>query len=323
MPTSLSSTSTSNALRTTLGELVLNSPLLNASGTFCPETYSRLAPLSQQLGALVTKTVTPQGSAGNSQQRTVELPGVGMLNSIGLQGKGLLHTLENDIPLWKQHHVPIVLSISAPSPEAFAKLALTALTHSEAPAIGMLELNLSCPNVKAGGSLFGADPAWVTPVVQEVKAVLAHCQRSDLPVFVKLTPNVANIVAIAEAASTAGADGLVAINTVLGCHIDIKKRQPSLSRISGGYSGPGIKPIAIHAVYQLAQAFPTLPVIGVGGIQRRDDVLEFMMAGAHAVQVGTSCFAHPTVFLELHEGLQAWCQREGVQHLSDIVGCAI
>ncbi|MFM7389428.1 MAG: dihydroorotate dehydrogenase [Vampirovibrionales bacterium] len=310
-------------LKTSLATLSLATPLMNASGTFCPETYSRLAPLTQQLGVLVTKTVTPQGSHGNAQQRTVELPGVGMLNSIGLQGKGLTHTLEHDLPVWQTHGLPVALSISAPSPEAFAALAFEALTHPLAASIGMLELNLSCPNVKAGGSHFGADPLWVSPVVQEVKAVVAHTAFAKVPVFVKLTPNVANIVAIAEAALLAGADGLVAINTVLGCHIDIKCRTPSLSRVSGGYSGPGIKPIAIHALVQLATAFPNVPIVGVGGIRRFEDVLEFVMAGAAAVQVGTSCFANPSIFLQMNEALTAWCEAEGVNNLAELRACAI
>lgn len=306
-------------LTTQLASLTLQSPILNASGAFNPDVFAQLAPLPSQLGALVTKTVTPNAQAGNGQQRTVELAGIGMLNAIGLQSKGLPYTLDVDLPAWASLGVPVILSISAGSSELFAQMVESALAHPAAALIAAFEVNVSCPNVKAGGSLFGADPVWVARAV----AAISQAVQGRRPVLVKLTPNVGAILPIAEAALAAGADGLVAINTVLGSHIDVRRRKPSLQRVSGGYSGPGIKPIAIHTVLQLAQAFPNTPIVGVGGIQTATDVLEFLMAGCSAVQVGTAAFANPSVFVGLQTELSAWLEAEGVASVSELIGCAI
>jgi dihydroorotate dehydrogenase (NAD+) catalytic subunit len=302
---------------TQVGPLQLASPILNASGTFCPETFARMMPLADCLGAIVTKTVTPQGQPGNPQQRTVELPGIGMLNSIGLQGKGIGHLIHDDLPTLADHGIPVILSLSASSVEAFTSALTGAFAHPNGGLIDAVELNLSCPNVKAGGVHFGSDVAWVGPVVAAAKAVC------PVPVLVKLTPNVTDMRPIAEAALCGGADGLVAINTVIGAHIDVRRRKPSLHRVSGGYSGPGIKPVAIHHIIQLRRAFPTAAIVGVGGIVGPEDVLEFLMAGASAVQVGTGCFADPLVFSRLLPQLAQWCDEQGVATLAEIIGCAV
>jgi len=303
---------------TSLGGLALNSPILNASGTFNADVFSRLFPLSPTLGALVTKTVTPNASAGNPQQRTVELPGVGMLNSIGLQGRGIIYTMERDILEWANaHNLPIILSLSADSEESFSQMATYINKHPNGTHVQAIELNVSCPNVHAGGALFGSSPEWVA------KAVSAVRSATDKPLWVKLSPNAPDLVGVASAAADAGATGLTAINTISGAHVDIRRRKPSLSRISGGYSGPGLKPIAIHHVLNIAKAHPNIPIIGVGGITCAEDVIEFMMAGCTAVQVGTQCFATPAVFLDIMDDLESWCEREGVKQLSDLVGCAV
>lgn len=298
-------------------KLHLASPLLNASGTFNPDTFARLFPLGSVLGGIVTKTLTPHAQPGNAQQRTVELPGVGMLNSIGLQGKGLAYWLANDLATLQAHGLPIILSLSAHSEADFVEALTLVAQHPLAHSITAVELNLSCPNVKAGGSLFGSSAAWVGPVVAQSR------QAIDKPLWVKLTPNVTDVRPIAEAALAAGADGLVAINTVMGAHVDIHRGRLSLSKGSGGYSGPGIFPIALHHVVTLRQAFPTVPILGVGGITTWQNVVAMLMAGANAVQIGTSCFANPNVFVAMAHELDAFAQEQGIANLSDWVGVAL
>ncbi|MGE0199389.1 MAG: dihydroorotate dehydrogenase [Candidatus Melainabacteria bacterium] len=307
---------TSHALKSHLAGLTLASPLLNASGAFNPPMFNRLFPLQGTLGAIVTKTVTAQPRVGNAQYRTVELPGMGMLNSIGIQNAGLAHFLETEGPGFAALGVPVILSISAESSEAFGAMAHACREHANGSVVAAIELNLSCPNIHAGGVEFGSSPVMVREAVAAVKSVF------DRPVFAKLTPNVGDMVPIAAGALEGGADGLTAINTLLGTHIDVKTRRPVLPRVSGGYSGPGVRPVALHHVYRLYQHFPGTPILGVGGIATSEDVLAFMMAGASVVQVGTACFRDPMVFAHVHEELRAWCAREGVAHLQDLVGCA-
>jgi dihydroorotate dehydrogenase subfamily 1 len=307
---------TPTLLSTTVGNLVLAHPLMNASGAFNAVLAQRLHGLEGTLSALVSKTVTPAASAGNPQQRTVELPGVGMLNSIGLQGKGIITTLNDDLLEWNSlaGSTPIILSISADSEAAFATMARYIEAHPHRKMIHAIELNVSCPNVHAGGALFGSSPLWVARAVQAVRS------ETHLPLWVKLTPNATDVVGVGVAAVEAGANGLTAINTVLGAHVDIRRRCLSLSRGSGGYSGPGIKPIAIHHVIQLRRALPEIPIVGVGGISCAEDVIEFLMAGCQAVQVGTQFFVSPRVFPDTLHALEAWCQREGLKSLDEIMG---
>ena len=304
-------------LETRVGTLTLHSPLMNASGAFNPEAFARCFPLAESMGALVMKTLTPEASKGNAQQRTVALPALGMLNSIGLQGKGLTQGLETELPAWHNHGVPVVFSLSASSVAAFEQAVVQLFQHPNATVIQALELNLSCPNVHAGGSSFGSSPEWIKTVVTAVKTVCT------VPLWVKLTPNVTSVLPIAEQALLAGADGLIAINTVLAAHIDVRRRKASLSRVSGGYSGVGMKPIALHHILQLAQTFPHTPIIGVGGIQSATDVLEFLMAGCCAVQIGTQAFRNPWVFPMVIKDLQAFMNTEGLHHLQSIIGCAV
>lgn len=304
------------SLANTVAGIDFGSMLLNASGAFNAHLFSDLFPLESALGGIVTKTVTADPLAGNPQPRTVELPEIGMLNSIGLQNPGLAYTLEKDLPALAEYKLPVILSISAHSSKEFARMAETALAHAGGAGIAALELNLSCPNVEKGGVHFGSAPDSVREAVQAVVSV------SKVPVFAKLTPNVTDIVSIGAAAIKGGAKGLTAINTLLGVAIDIRKRKPVLPRVSAGYSGPGIRPVALHAVWNLRKHFPETPIMGVGGIATAEDVLEFVMAGASLVQVGTICFRDPLVFSKIAAELREFCNREGVAGLAELCGCA-
>jgi dihydroorotate dehydrogenase (NAD+) catalytic subunit len=304
------------ALGNTVAGIQFANVLLNASGAFNAHLFNELYPLQENLGGIVTKTVTNQPLAGNIQPRTVELPGIGMLNSIGLQNPGLAYSLEKDIPALKAYGLPVILSISAHSSAEFAQMAETALSHPNGSMIEALELNLSCPNVEKGGVHFGSAQ---DSVKAALKAVTAVCAK---PVFAKLTPNVGDIVAIGGAAIEGGAAGLTAINTVLGAAIDIRKKKPVMPRVSAGYSGPGIKPVAIHAIWNLHKHFPETPIMGVGGISTAEDVLEFLMAGASLVQIGTICFRNPLIFQQITTQLQEYCQAEHLSQLSELCGCA-
>lgn len=308
--------SVTNALSIELAGLSLDSPVFNASGTFNAGTFNQLFPLKGTLGMVVTKTVTAEPWKGNPQPRTHELPGIGMLNSIGLQNPGLEYCLNTEIPELRRLGMAVMLSLSANSVEDFVKLIDRVNAHESGQHVAAIELNLSCPNVAKGGVHFGRSEE----AVYEVLKAVTQCYRK--PVFTKLTPNVEDIVSIGQAAVDGGTSGLTAINTVLGVAIDWKRRQPVMPRISAGYSGPGIKPIALHAVWSLYQVFPGIPIIGVGGIASAEDILEFLMAGASAVQVGTSCFRDPLIFADVIKKLRDYCEAEGLSQLSDIRGCA-
>lgn len=307
----------SSLFKTKVAGLDLSSFLLNASGTFNPALFNELFPLKEMLGAIVTKTVTPEAFWGNPQPRVVELPGVGMLNSIGLQNPGLAYFLEKDSQSLAGYGLPVILSISGDTVEEFSQMAAQATAHPHTQStVCALELNLSCPNVAQGGIQFGVSASMVKEAVSAVVSVYPG------PVFAKLTPNVTDIVAIGAAAIEGGAQGLTAINTLLGASIDVKHRRPALNRVSGGYSGPGIKPVAVHAIWQLHKHFPETPIMGVGGVMNAHDVLEFLMAGASLVQVGTSCYRHPGVFGDIIRDLTAYAEAEGVQNFQELVGCA-
>jgi dihydroorotate dehydrogenase (NAD+) catalytic subunit len=305
-----------NCLSTVLAGIPLDSLLFNASGTFNAPMFNRIFPLQNTMGAIVTKTVTQQPWIGNPQPRTHELPGIGMLNSIGLQNPGLSYCLETELPMLHAMGLPVMLSLSANRVEDFVAMIETLEQHQSARTVSWVELNLSCPNIAKGGVHFGRSSEAVHDVLQ---AVTERCSK---PVFTKLPPNVEDIVVLAKAALEGGSTGITAINTVLGVAIDWRKRCPVMPRISAGYSGPGVKPIALHAIWSLYQAFPEVPIIGVGGIATAEDVLEFVMAGASVVQVGTACFRNPAIFQEMHTHLSAYCQAETLQELSSIRGCA-
>lgn len=270
----------------------MQNPVMVASGTFgYGDEYAELMDINR-LGALVTKTITIKPRAGNPPPRIIETP-AGMLNSIGLQNVGLQSFISDKLPQLKKISPPIIVSISGETVQEFIQLAevLSAQTG-----IAGLEMNLSCPNVKAGGLLFSIDTKLTNEVVAAVKRV------TTLPILVKLTPNVTDITVIGKSAEDAGADALVAINTLLGMVIDIKTGKPKLGNITGGLSGPAIRPIAVRMVYELAKKVK-IPIVGTGGIMNTSDALEFLYAGATAVSIGTGLFVDPLIPIKIIDGL--------------------
>ncbi len=298
-------------LSVTLGPLVLKNPILVASGTF---GYAReMAGVVDfaRLGGIIPKTVTSQPRAGNLPPRTVETP-CGMLNSIGLDNDGIDYFIANHLPYLRTLPTAIIANIAGEDVDDFIRMAERL---GREPGLAALELNLSCPNV-AGGVDFATDPAITRRVVAGVRAV---CR---LPLIAKLTPNVTNIVPIAHAAVEAGADILSLINTFVGMAIDWRRRRPVLGNVTGGLSGPAIKPLALRLVWQVSRQVRA-PIMGIGGIRSIDDVMEFLTAGASAVQVGTANFFDPTVSVRLVEQLPGALKELGVQRVEDAVGMGV
>ena len=290
-------------------ELRLRNPVMVASGCFGygPE-YARYIDI-QRLGAIVCKGTTLRPRAGNPPPRLVETP-AGLLNSIGLQNPGVDTVIAEYAPLWAEWEVPVLVNIAGETVDEYAELARRL---DEVAGVAGLEVNISCPNVAAGGLAFGVDAHAAAAVTRAVR------RATTLPVLVKLSPNVADIVPIARAVVDEGADALTLINTVRGLAMDVERRRPVLARAIGGLSGPAIRPIALAMVYEVAGAVD-VPIVGLGGITSAHDALEFFLAGASAVQVGTACFVDPQAPLRVLEGLQAWMEREGVAGLGEIVG---
>ena len=291
--------------------LLLKNPVLTASGTFgYGLEYAELFDI-QRLGAIVCKGTTLYPRPGNPQPRLAETPS-GVLNSIGLQNIGVEALVKEIAPVWAGWKVPVIVNIAG---ETIGEYTQVASRLDKVPGVAALEVNISCPNVAAGGMEFGVSPGLAGDVTAAVKAV------TSLPIIVKLSPNVTDIAEIGLAAAEAGADALTAINTLKGMTIDIKRRRPLLGNRCGGLSGPAIKPVALYMVYELACAVG-IPVIGCGGITSAEDALEFIMAGASAVQVGSAGFSNPEVTLEVLTGIEAFVEREEVKSLSDLVGAA-
>jgi dihydroorotate dehydrogenase (NAD+) catalytic subunit len=291
--------------------LLLKNPVMTASGTFGYGTeYSDFVDI-QKLGAVVCKGTTLEPREGNPQPRLAETP-AGLLNSIGLQNIGVEALIKEKAPMWATWQVPVIVNIAGESIDDYARLA--ARLDGVAGVSG-LEVNIGCPNVKSGGMEFGTDPRAAASVTRAVK------KAGSLPVIVKLTPNVTSIVEIAEAVADAGADALCLINTLRGMAIDVSARKPSLGNICGGLSGPAVKPVALHMVYQVAGRVK-LPIVGCGGITSAQDALEFIMAGASAVEVGTAQFVNPRALLDVLEGIEDFMRREGVKDVSGLIGAA-
>jgi dihydroorotate dehydrogenase (NAD+) catalytic subunit len=290
-----------------VGRLSLRNPILTASGTFgYAREMERLVDFGR-LGGILPKTVTRVPRAGNPPWRTVETA-AGMLNAIGLDNDGIDAFIEHHLPYLRELPTAIIVSIAGRSHDEFVEMAqqLDGL-----PGVAAIELNISCPNV-AHGVDFGADAGMCGRLVAAVR------ERTKAPVIAKLTPNVTSIATIARAASEAGADAISLINTVLGMAIDWRKRKPLLGNVLGGLSGPAIKPIALRCVYQVAQAVKT-PLIGIGGIATIDDVMEFLVAGATAVQIGTANYYDPTVTTKLVSALPAALREAGVNSIYELV----
>jgi len=291
-----------------LGRLALPNPVLVASGTFgYAREMERLVDLSR-LGGIVPKTVTRQPRAGNAPWRTVETPS-GMLNSIGLDNDGIDAFLEHHLPYLATLGTPIIVSIAGRTAEEFVEMSAQV---SDAGGAAAVELNISCPNV-SGGVDFGTSPAMCEQLVADCRAA---CR---LPIIAKLTPNVTSVAEIAKAAEAGGADVISLINTCQGMAVDWRRRRPILGNVIGGLSGPAIKPIALRCVYQVAKAVTT-PLMGIGGIATLDDVMEFLVAGASAVQLGTVNFYNPTVSMTVLDGLPGAIASLGATSVGEIVG---
>lgn len=298
-----------NRLATLLPGLTLKNPIMPASGCFgFGKEYAKLYDLSQ-LGAIMIKATTPETRLGNPTPRVAETPS-GMLNAIGLQNPGLKKVLENELTWLEQYEVPIIANVAGYTTEDYVTVAEAI---SQAPNVHALELNISCPNVKQGGITFGTDPLIAEELTKAVKAV------SSVPVYVKLSPNVTDIGEIAKAVEAGGADGITMINTLLGLRLDTKTGLPVIANVTGGLSGPAIKPVALRMVYDVAQKV-SIPIIGMGGITNIDDVVDFLSAGASAVAIGTANFVDPFICPNLIEQLPAKLDELGFNTVTDLVG---
>lgn len=296
-------------LEVNIGGVKLKNPILTASGCFgygeeAVEFFSL-----DKLGGVVTKSITPLPRTGHPPQKVVETP-CGMINAIGLTNVGLEKFITDKIPFLRNCGTAVIVNIAGTTVNDYATLAERI---SVEPGVDALEINISCPNVDRGGLEFGASAEGAAKVTEAVKKV------SQIPVILKLSPNVSNIVGVAKAVENAGADAVSLINTLVGTSIDIETRKFKLSNKFGGLSGPVIKPVALAMVYKVANNIK-IPVIGLGGISSGDDVIEFMLAGASAVQIGTACFAEPTVFLRCLTEMEVYLQRHGYDDINQIIG---
>lgn len=296
-------------LRTKLGPLDLKNPVMTASGTFGYGREFEDLVDPNELGALIVKGLSLKPKAGNPPPRIVETP-CGMLNAIGLANVGLEAFMRDKLPWLQGLDTAVIVNIYGHSMDEYGELA-NALSGVEG--ISALEVNISCPNVECGGMVFGKDPEVSARVTERVVG------RTDKPVIVKLSPNVTDISLVARAVEGAGAHALSLINTLTGMAIDIERRRPILANISGGLSGPAIRPIALHMVYQVVKSVK-IPVIGVGGIMEHRDALEFLIAGARAVEVGTANFANPRATLDVLEGIRRFCEERGIGRIDELIG---
>ena len=292
--------------------LILANPVMTASGTFGYGTeYEPLFDI-QTLGAIVCKGTTLEPRAGNPQPRIAETRG-GILNAIGLQNIGLEALIQEKAPVWARWRVPVIVNIAGNTTEEYAQMAARL---EGVPGVSGLEVNISCPNVRAGCLEFGADGASAARVTAAVR------KSSSLPLWVKLTPNTADVVSVAMAVAEAGADAIVLVNTLKAMAIDIQTRRPVLGNITGGLSGPALKPVALRMVYEVAGELRDVPLIGTGGIMTAGDALEFFLAGATAVQVGTANLVNTRAPKEILEGIRAYLEKEGFQDIRELVGLA-
>ncbi|MCA6608019.1 dihydroorotate dehydrogenase [Bacillus safensis] len=296
-------------LNVELPGLSLKNPIIPASGCFgFGREFASLYDLSL-LGGIMIKATTLEPRFGNPTPRVAET-GAGMLNAIGLQNPGLKGVLENELPWLEQFDTPIIANVAGSQVEDYVEVAKQI---SQAKNVHALELNISCPNVKTGGIAFGTDPNMAASLTKAVKDV------SSVPVNVKLSPNVANIVEIAQAIEAAGADGLTMINTLIGMRLDLKTGKPILANKTGGLSGPAVKPVAVRMVHEVSQAV-SIPIIGMGGVQSAEDVLEFLLAGASAVAVGTANFVNPFICPEIIEELPNVLAAYGYSSVEECIG---
>ena len=298
-------------LKVSIGKLKLKNPVMTASGTFgYGREYSEFFDIGR-LGAVVVKGLSLKPRQGNPPPRIVETAS-GMLNSIGLQNIGIDSFIENELPFLKKVKTPVIVNFFGDSISEYAE---AAAKLSAVNGIKALEMNISCPNKQAGWSIFGTDPKVTSKVVKAVR------KATDLPLIVKLSPNVTDIGLMAMAAEDAGADAISAINTLTGMAIDIRTRKPKLANIIGGLSGPAIKPVALKMVWECYKSVK-IPIIGMGGIISAEDAIEFILAGASAIAVGTGNFINPAITMEILEGIAAFMEEEGLSSLKQIMGAA-
>ncbi len=292
-----------------IGRLKLQNPVMTASGTFgYAREFDHLVDLNR-LGGIIVKGLSLKPTKGNPPPRIVETP-CGMLNAIGLENVGIEAFVKDKLPFLTRLAPPVIANIYGTLEEEYVQLAARI---DAVEAIAAIEVNISCPNVKAGGMVFGVDPTAVFRVVQGVR------EQTSKPLIVKLSPNVTDIIEIAMAAQEAGADCLSLINTITAMVVDIETRRPRLANITGGLSGPAIKPVAVRMVWQVAQA-AKIPVIGIGGIMTAEDALEFMIAGASAVQVGTANFINPSVTTDVIDGIETFLAERNIDRIADLIG---
>lgn len=301
------------SLATKLGKIELKNPVLLASGT-CGVAGREFEPYFNldELGGIVTKSISIKPRTGNDTPRVIEIPNCGILNSIGLQNPGIDYFIKEELPYLKEKRATVILNVVGESIEDYLAVIDKIKNEKEITAI---ELNLSCPNVD-GGLDFSQDPVKANQLVNEVKKI------TSIPTWAKLSPNVTDITIIAKACIDAGIEGLTLINTVIGLAIDKKTLKPVLPRFIGGYSGPAIKPIALRMIYQTHKKFPKTPIIGIGGIHCAEDAIEFLACGASAIQVGTANFKNPKSSINIIEELKVYLKEKKIGSISEIMGLA-
>ena len=297
--------------------LLLQNPVMTASGTFgYGVEYAKIAEI-HRLGAVICKGTTLNPRVGNEHPRTLETAS-GMLNAIGLQNPGIRAVLRKYARTWASWQTPVIVNIAGETVEEYVEVA-ERIEKSEG--VAAIEINVSCPNIRAGGVVFGADAQSVAEVTTAVRGA------TTLPIIVKLSPNSGDARPTALAAAASGADAVSLINTITGMCFNIRARRPALANGTGGLSGPAIKPIALRMVYEVARefrsSFPDVPIIGIGGITNTHDALEFLIAGASAIQVGTMNFVNPHAGVEIVEGIEECMRKEGITHISELVGSAL
>src|SRR3989338_8423033 len=300
-------------LKTNIDKVSLKNPVLLASGT-CGVAGREFEPYFNlsDLGGIVTKSLSIKPRDGNVTPRVVEIPGCGMLNSIGLQNPGIKYFVKNELPYLIEKNASIIINIVGETMDDYISAVNFIKDRNE---ISAIELNLSCPNV-AGGLDFSQDPKKAFSLVSEVKKI------TNIPLWAKLSPNVTDITEIVKACIDAGSSGVSLINTVLGLAINKWTKKPTLPRATGGYSGPAIKPIALRMIWETHKKFPKVPIIGIGGIHTADDAIEFLLCGASCVQIGTANFVNPKASIEIINGLKDYCEKNKLSSISEIIGKA-
>jgi len=299
-------------LEVEVGGIRMKNPIMTASGTFgYGEEFSPFIDLNK-LGAMVLKGITLKPKMGNPPPRIIETPS-GMLNAIGLQNVGVEVLIKEKLPYLKKFNTPVIINVSGDTIEEYLELARRLGEISEEMGVAGLEVNISCPNVKKGGMAWGTDARATYKIISNIR------EATSLPLIVKLTPNVTDIKTIAQAAEEAGADALSLINTLVGMAVDIDSRKPKLANVSGGLSGPAVKPVALWLVWQVFQTV-NIPVIGIGGIIKVEDALEFIIAGARAIEIGTANFVNPRVTIEIIEGIEKYLIENNIKDINELVG---